>query len=412
MENRGMKLLAYSLIFIFISTSLHAQRCETNDYQKKFPVTSSVFNRTTDQDKNARDTITNEVITIPVVIHVLYNTPEQNITDAQILSQIESLNKDYRKLNTDGKNTPWVFAPLAADARIVFCLAKIDAAGKPASGIIRKYTSVQNWRTDDGMKYTAQGGDNAWDSKKYLNIWVCNLLNKSLGYSSVPGSQSDRDGVVIQYNVFGTTGNVVAPFNKGRTATHEIGHWLGLKHLWGDASCGDDGVGDTPPQQSFNNGNPSFPHRTGCSKDEFGDMFMNFLDFTDDATMTMFSKGQVLKMRSLFALGGARNSFLYSKVCDSNVVQRAAMPIIPAQSNVTVALFPNPAARSINLEVSATSGIVGKTVKICNAYGDVVISYPVSTVRSTIDLGRLSPGVYYLKIGDGKTHKPIIFIKK
>lgn len=411
--HREIKLLAYSLVFIFISSSAIAQRCDTYEYYKKYPVTNSNSNhRVTESSKPDRDTIANEVITIPVVVHVLYNTAAQNISDAQILSQIQSLNNDYRRLNADAKNVPAAFASVAGDARIVFCLAKVDASGKATTGIIRKPTKTQSWLTDDGMKYSAQGGDDAWDSKRYLNIWVVNLMGRSLGYSSLPGSQPDRDGVVIQYNVFGTTGTLNAPFNKGRTLTHEVGHWLGLKHIWGDANCGDDGIADTPPQQSFNNGCPAFPHKSACSVNANGDMFMNFMDFTDDGCMNMFSKGQAIKMRSLFAAGGARNSILNSTACDSNAVQRAAVPVQPAPANAAVSLYPNPAVTFIVVDGKISPDVMGNTVSIFNAYGSVVISQILSAQKTTIALQQLPAGVYFLKIGDGKVNKPIRFIKE
>lgn len=403
---------AFSLFFIFIFSTAHSQRCDTYEYYKKYPITNSFSNnRVTDVPKPTRDTIVNEVITIPVVIHMLYNTAEQNISDAQILSQLQSLNKDYRKLNADAANIPGAFAPFAGDARIVFCLAKIDAAGKATTGIIRKYTSEQSWIADDGMKFSAQGGDNAWDSKRYLNIWICNLFGRSLGYSSLPGSQPDKDGVVIQYTAFGTTGTLTTPFNKGRTLTHEAGHWLGLKHLWGDANCGDDGIGDTPPQQNYNNGCPSFPHKTACSINGNGDMFMNFMDFTDDACMYMFTKGQAVKMRSMFAIGGARNSFLNSMVCDSSSVQRGAVAIDPAATKTTILLFPNPAIKLITIETKNASDI-GKIVNICNVYGGVVISQLLLTQKTLITIQHLPTGIYFVKVGDGKENKTIRFVKE
>jgi hypothetical protein len=409
MAYRGVILFTISLIFTVQFT--HAQRCETTEYYKKFPVTNTIVNRTTDDNKSSKDTNANEVIIIPVVIHVLYNTSVQNISEAQVLSQLQALNNDYRRLNTDASNQPSAFSGISADARISFCLAKLDPAGKATTGIIRKYTSVPNWLFDDGMKYSAQGGDNAWDSKKYLNIWVCNLLGRSLGYSSLPGSQADRDGVVIQYNVFGTTGTLTAPFNKGRTLTHEVGHWLGLKHLWGDATCGDDGIADTPPQQNFNNGCPSFPHMSSCSVNGNGDMFMNFMDFTDDACMNMFTKGQVVKMRSLFAVGGPRNSFLNSSVCDSNSVQRAVLPGNINSPKAGITLFPNPAVKFITVEAK-NSEITGQTLKICNVYGAVVISQLLQAQKNTITLQQLPAGIYFLTIGDGKINKPVRFVKE
>jgi hypothetical protein len=404
---------ALSLFFIFIFSSAHSQRCNTYEYYKKYAVSNSIFNgRVTDVSTPTRDTLLNEVITIPVVIHVLYNNADQNISDAQILSQLQSLNNDYRKLNADAANVPAAFAPFVADAKIVFCIAKIDASGKPTTGIIRKYTSQQSWTADDGVKYSAQGGDNAWDSKRYLNIWVCNLFGRNLGYSSLPGSQVDKDGVVIQYDAFGTTGNVTAPFNKGRTATHEIGHWLGLKHIWGDATCGDDGISDTPQQQNFNSGCPSFPHKSTCSINSNGDMFMNFMDFTDDACMYMFTHGQAIKMRSQFAIGGARNSFLNSSVCDSNSVQRGATVIDPVVTKITISIFPNPATKYINLETKSATDLIGETIKICNVYGGVVKSQILMAQKTTIAIDNLSAGIYFIKLGDGKENKTLRFVKE
>ena len=406
----------FILSFLFIAslvTGAFSQRCDSYNYYKKYPVLSLPDARTTEQNKSLRDTLANEVITIPVVIHVLYNTSAQNISDAQILSQLASLNNDYRKLNADGIKIPAAFAQFAGDARITFCLAKIDNAGKATKGIMRRFTAAQTWTADDGMKFTAQGGDNAWDTKRYLNIWVCNLFGRSLGYASLPGSQADKDGVVIQYNAFGTTGNVTAPFNKGRTATHEIAHWLGLKHLWGDASCGDDGIADTPPQQSFNNGCPAFPHTSACSVNGNGDMFMNFMDFTDDACMFMFTQRQAIKMRSMFAAGAPRNFFLNSTVCDSNAVQRGALPVDTITSKILFSVYPNPAINFIQIESNnSTNDLVGKTVKIYNAYGAEIISQVLLSQKNTIAVNRLSKGIYILKMGSGINRHVFKFVKE
>lgn len=412
MELTGKAKLLCCLFFNIILFHSYGQRCDTYNCSKKNSVKNSFNNaRVTNQNNSLRDTLANEVITIPVVIHVLYNTGIQNISDAQVLSQLASLNNDYRKLNADVANVPTPFASATTDTRITFCLAKTDPSGKATSGIIHKYTAEQTWLADDGMKFSAQGGDNAWDSKRYLNIWVCNLFGRSLGYSSLPGSQADKDGIVIQYDVFGTTGTVIAPFNKGRTATHEIGHWLGLKHLWGDTDCGDDGIADTPPQQSYNNGCPSFPHITSCSINGNGDMFMNFMDFTDDACMYMFTQGQKIKMRSLFAAGGARNSFLNSTVCDSPSVQGGPLPIDSAKSKITFSLYPNPAHNYINIESNNADDLVGKTIKIYNVYGAEIISQILTSQKITIAIYRLPAGIYFLKTGGGKEIKTIKFIK-
>ena len=250
-------------------------------------------------------------LTIPVVVHVLYNTTAQNVSDAQIASQIAVLNEDFQKLNADVSKTPSAFAPLAANVNIAFTLAKRDPNGNATTGIIRKQVTQTSWGTDDRMKSSSTGGTNAWPTGQYLNIWVCNLSGGVLGYAQFPGGAASTDGVVILTTGFGRGGSAAAPFNLGRTATHEVGHWLNLRHIWGDAACGNDLVSDTPTQNTSNTGCPTFPKRT-CGNTTNGDMFMNYMDYTDDACMYMFSNGQSSRMNALFATGGARASLTTS----------------------------------------------------------------------------------------------------
>lgn len=238
--------------------------------------------------------------TIPVVVHVLYNTPDQNISDAQIRSQIDVLNRDFRKKNPDVDGLPGVFKPLAADARIEFVLASVDPSGKPTSGVTRTATTIAGFGADDRMKATATGGIDAWRSDRYLNLWVCNLTGGLLGYAQFPGGPAATDGVVINTTAFGTLGTARSPFNLGRTATHEVGHWLNLRHIWGDddnGCSGDDFVSDTPNQAGPNMGKPVFPKVT-CNNGPNGDLFMNYMDYTDDAAMFMFTTGQVIRMQA------------------------------------------------------------------------------------------------------------------
>lgn len=256
----------------------------------------------------------NAVINIPVVVHVLYNTSAQNISDAQIRSQIDVLNEDFRRLNADKVNTPSAFGTTAADAEINFCLAGKDPNGAATTGIIRKLTTVTAFSDNDGCKYNSSGGDNAWPAGSYLNIWVCNLGGGLLGYAQFPGGPAATDGVVILYAAFGRGYSTVSPFNKGRTTTHEVGHWLNLRHIWGDAYCGSDLVTDTPTQQTSNYGCPAYPHRT-CSNTTSGDEFMNYMDYTDDGCMNMFSTGQKSRMQALFASGATRYSLSISTAC-------------------------------------------------------------------------------------------------
>ena len=236
-------------------------------------------------------------INIPVYVHVIYSNSQENISDAQINSQISVLNKDFNKSNSDLNLVPAEFVDRIADVDINFTLV----------GVTRKQSSRTSWGTRDEMKYASNGGVSVVNPSGALNIWVCNIGGGILGYAQFPGGASATDGVVISPQYFGTTGFVSAPFNKGRTATHEVGHYLNLRHIWGDGRCRqDDFVADTPTSDAPNYGCPSYP-TVNCRST---DMTMNYMDYTDDACMQMFSVGQKTRMRALFAPGGARDSFL------------------------------------------------------------------------------------------------------
>jgi hypothetical protein len=240
------------------------------------------------------------VTTIPVVVHVVWKTAAQNIADSQVHSQIDVLNRDFRDTNPDASNTPAVFAPLVADGRIQFELASSDPAGQATDGITRTNTSSDSFSDDDKVKSVASGGADPWPSEKYLNLWVCQLGGGLLGYAQFPGGPAATDGVVILHTGFGTNGTAVAPFNLGRSATHEIGHWLNLRHIWGDdgnACNGDDFVADTPNAAGPNFGKPTFPHVT-CNNGPNGDLYMNYMDYSDDDSMFMFTQGQVARMQT------------------------------------------------------------------------------------------------------------------
>ena len=249
-----------------------------------------------------------DVTRIPVVVHVVWNTAAQNISDAQIASQIDVLNRDFRRTNPDVGNTPAPFLPLTADARVEFYLANIAPNGAPTTGIERRQTTVTSFSSNDAVKAQATGGADAWPAANYLNIWVCQLGGGLLGYAQFPGGPAATDGVVILHSAFGTTGTAAPPFHLGRTATHEIGHWLNLNHIWGDdgTGCsGTDNVADTPNQGGANTGTPTFPH-VSCNNGPNGDMFMNYMDYVDDPAMFMFTAGQVARIQA--CLDGPRST--------------------------------------------------------------------------------------------------------
>ncbi len=364
---------------------------------------------------HSRDTIVNEIITIPVVVHVLYNRPEENISDDQILSQIEVLNKDYRRLNSDTINTPAPFKSVAADSRIMFCLAKVAPDGRATTGIVRKHTNNVNFQLDDGVKFDGAGGADAWDPSQYLNIWVCSLAGRSLGYSSLPGDPAETDGVVINYDVFGSRGLLRAPYTLGRTATHEVGHWLGLKHIWGDTTCGSDDVDDTPTQSSYNFNCPSFPKMSTCSPNANGDMFMNFMDLTNDACMNIFTNGQKQRMRSLFALGKPRNSFLNSHVCDPGQANGGPLPTDTVVNNQTVtpgfSVFPNPAINVVTVSPKGDFALANKTIYVYNMEGKVVLSHKFFFNTEKVNISSLPAGVYIISCGEGKSRVTTKLVK-
>jgi Pregnancy-associated plasma protein-A len=254
--------------------------------------------------------LANGTIEIPVVVNVVYKTAAQNISLAQIQTQIDVLNKDFSATNPDYANVPAIFQGVrAGNTGITFVLDQVR----------RFQTTKTSFTTNDGMKKASGGGIAPLSPTTKLNLWTCNMSGGILGYAQFPGGSSATDGVVILYSAFGVT-TAGAPFNKGRTATHELGHWLNLRHIWGDDiesptnnpanDCqGSDLVADTPNQGAMNYGVPTFPKVSCSNSASGGDMFMNYMDYTDDAGMYMFSAGQKTLMNATFAVGGGRNSF-------------------------------------------------------------------------------------------------------
>lgn len=244
-----------------------------------------------------------DTMEIPVVVNVLYRTTAENISDGQIASQIDVMNEDFQLKNADHVKTPAEFAGVKGSMPIKFVLDRI----------VRKQTNKSSWGTNDAMKKSSQGGIDPTNPTTMLNMWSCNLGRGLLGYAQFPGGSAATDGVVILYSAFGSKakfpgGTYIANYNLGRTATHEVGHWLNLRHIWGDATCGTDYVGDTPTHNTSNGGCPAAGHRSTCTGTPL-EMWMNYMDYTYDGCMYMFSQGQVARMNAVFATGGPRVSF-------------------------------------------------------------------------------------------------------
>jgi hypothetical protein len=230
---------------------------------------------------------------VPVVVHIVFNTPEQNISDEQIYSQLQALNHDFNRTNPDSVQTIPAFSSVTAHCNIRFLLTSYDESGNPSSGIVRIQTQHGPFSNAD-IHFTNRGGSDAWNTERFFNIWVADLADGVFGFSTHPNLSPGEDGIVIDYSYFGTVGTVATPYDRGRTTTHEAGHWLGLKHLWGDAGAciTDDGIDDTPTQSG-----PSVAcdlNRLSCGN---LNMVQNFMDLSDDRCMNFFTRGQRAVMR-------------------------------------------------------------------------------------------------------------------
>ena len=348
------------------------------------------------------------MITIPVVVHVLYNTASQNISNAQIESQIAVLNNDYQKLNPDTVRIPSYYAPRAANSGYRFILTGIDPNGNTTTGIVRKHTDVTIFSFNDDMKSSATGGDDAWDADQYLNIWVCNLQGGTLGYSSIVGGNKAVDGVAVLYTAFGIGGTAQAPFNEGRTSTHEIGHWLNLIHTWGDAECGDDQVADTPPQQQADYGNPGGIIVT-CGNTPYGNMYMNYMDFTDDIGMHMFTYGQRDRMRTLFAPGGYRYPLLTSPAATAPPGEPAE--VLSRSGNFPAAdVFPNPASSYVSVNLKDPTE-VGSLLSVYTLTGQVVMAERITQSSFQLNVSGLAAGLYFIHLGNSNGQQALKFVK-
>ena len=335
-----------------------------------------------------------EIITIPVVFHVLYRTREENIDNASLNLLIAALNRDFNKKNSDASNIPSVFKPFAASMGFEFKMATMDPQGRSTTGIVKKYTPVLYWMSDDKMKFSASYGDDAWDSKSYLNIWICNMKDV-LGYSTLPGMDPLKDGVVLSVEDILKPRGTTPGINDLRTVVHEVGHWVNLYHIWGEGYCGDDKVDDTPKQSSYTPGCPSGT-RVTCGNSLTGDMYMNFMDFTDDVCMNMFTNGQRKRARTIFEVGGPRNSILFSKGLDTSMIDSTPLPdFYPKWYYAQV--YPNPATTSINIYFDYDERWKGKKMEFLDMSGRVVFSKIISSKIETIDVNRLTAGIYFIR---------------
>lgn len=396
-------LLLFLVLFLvsFASFGQNHHRCLTDEIrQRNLEANPEMAARVTEMNEQLQHHINNysgenrEVITLPIVVHVVWRTQEENISDDQILSQIDVLNEDFRLQNANFSNTPASFQSAAADTEIDFCLATVDPDGNATNGITRTQTNV-NGIGNAEFYDSAFGGKTPWNNSKYINIWICDPGEYgTLGFATIPGTADppESDGIVIAPQYFGTTGTAAnsSPNNLGRTTTHEIGHFLNLEHLWGPFYGGcneDDGAGDTPPQDEPTYGCPNFPLMDACTSSENGIMFMNYMDYSDDNCMTMFTLGQKIRMT-------VATSILRAGLLDGNVCSNTT-PVSEILAS-SFRLTPNPAQNAVNLSWSNLNNHSGN-VEIIDLSGKKVMDFKnINLTNNRIDVSNIAAGVYWL----------------
>ena len=330
--HHSFKFLALFAFILIGNVSAQDVRCVTDIvHQHKllhdhaYRLRYDEINNTVPLFSQSRVSSIDTTLIIPVVVHVLYNTAEQNLSEEQIQSQIDILNEDYAVLNANSLDIPGVWTNLQKDSKIRFQLAQRDPFGNNTTGITRTSTPKQEFEILDPDIYeTDSGGYDAWPNVKYLNMWVCKLQSNALGFANFPGSSANQDGVVISYKAFGRNGTVTSPYDFGRTSTHEIGHWLSLLHIWGDDNDNCIGKDFPPTQQTWDDTPnqakptfrcPTFPKLDDCSATSPGIMYMNYMDYTDDKCMMFFTPGQIRRMRTI--VDGIRDTL---KSSDGNIL--------------------------------------------------------------------------------------------
>ena len=348
-------------------------------------------------------------ITIPVVVHVLYNAPEQNISDAQVQSQIDVLNEDFTATNSDYNNYDAGYGSVKGDLDIQFCLVQV----------IHKQTSHKGFGLNDNMKFNKSGGSDAVDPMHIFNIWVCDLGKKLLGYAYYPGITPELFGVVCHTGAFGRGEqyNLFTDYDLGRTTTHEVGHALGLAHIWGDRTCGDDLVDDTPLHNTANVGCPGEGHLSTCTGTPL-EMWMNYMDYTDDRCMYFFTDGQAARA-GFFIDTDPQLISIVNSACSS---ARQTNNDITSTSNTrfnssrekfnSILLYPTITSGQLNLSVNNAVG--GKA--IINIYaqtGALMMKRQLFNSGKTlqqIDVSKLANGIYFLELGQGANKQTRKFI--
>ncbi|MFT6760154.1 MAG: hypothetical protein ACJATS_001334 [Psychroserpens sp.] len=392
----------------------------------EFPGYSKVVNKIfSEAKKHAERKDINEpdpIYQVPVVVHIVYNTPQENISNELVYAQIARLNKDFRRLNADSVDTRAEFLPVAGDAGIEFYLAGIDPDGNPTGGITRTEVTREDFAPDftgvglDDVKQSSLGGVDSWDTDEYLNIWVCDLIGNDaifqiFGFAYPPASapnwpagsnapSDELEGVVIHYEIFGE-GNPLATgqlsiSNQGRTAVHEVGHYLGLRHIWGDAieflgedGCAvDDGLDDTP-NAATNAAQTCNYNKNTCTDSpvDFPDMIENYMDYAQDQCMNMFTQDQSDIMRSM--LETARIDLADGSIPPTGI----DFELVDASK---ISIFPNPT--NGKFQIQFPSDLTLENFQVFDLKGRLVISIVNQIENGQLSIESAKAGAYMLRL--------------
>jgi len=422
MNHPTMKRILLSLAILLSGTLAFAQKdkCYTDEahghHLHQNPSREAIYKQNEEMVRrwieNNKDQIQSNkgsaVISIPVVFHIVYKNATQNIADSNIYRQVEILNESFRKTNANFSQTRPIFDTIAADVEIEFCLATVDPSGQWTTGITRTQAPSSAQFNPligmDNVKRSANGGKDPWPTDQYLNIWICDMsflgITLVLGYAQFPGGDPLTDGVVIQYQFTGFMPNNTTN-TKGKTTVHEVGHWLGLRHIWGDGQLSSplcdstDYVDDTPNADTASQ--QTCVIKNSCSNESAywtslgidpPDMIENYMDYSYDDCMTMFTNGQKDRMQGF--LNTVRASLLTSQGCVTT-----GLPTLAGSNNQVISVFPNPFAGDLSINLNQPGNY---TVNITDLSGRLLKKLEVSSNVSSVDVSELASGMLLFEV--------------
>ncbi len=415
-----MKKLLFVLVLSSLSINLSGQRTyrkfatqyNYNRLLTKYPEMAQARKKLEQFTSEHRKRGQPAKVIIPVVFHVLYTNSEEQISEQQILNQLAALNRDFDNRTTRDNHPAYTlqgFNKKARSMEIEFCLATSSIS---SSAISYQRTEQKQWRVNDQMKSSNKGGADPVDTDRYLNVWVCNLGGELGGYSQLPGGPTATDGIVIDYRYVGPNNEGPGPYRQGKTLTHLVGSYLNLLELWSNrGKCLDDKVADTPIHNGPNYECPSYKHVSTCSGNPV-EMTMNFMDYTDDACMYMFTNGQMWRMHATLAKGGPRHGLTRGQAqCDN---QRSMLELAneklddsnSLQHSLQYRVYPNPAESSDAVLEITSEEMRLSTIEIYDSFGKRIQSFDWELEQGTqnysLEIGNWPTGLYLIQIRIGQ----------